>query len=364
MNIINKVIRHFGVYKYIYSLKYVPFEKQEHYENLPSVEKYLEQYRENFHSTSRYDYDFQNETLDATIIVPAYNCAAYISECINSLLAQQTKYSYEVIVVNDGSTDDTKKILNTFKDEKLIVINKENSGVSSARNQGLFEARGQYLIFCDSDDWMPKNAVESLLNEAIKLKADIVEGNYQYINQNGELLRVKKHGKYKKMNTWGVPWGKCIKRDLFSNTIFPIHYLFEDSIIHHIILPKAEKVIWIKNIVYYYRLNNNSITVRAKDDIKSIDSLWITKQLFEEHCMENLPVNSEYYGYILNVIRLTYWRTNHLSIDIQKAIFLYFKIFISDFKDKQFDLNTDQKNINKILKYGDFEDYKNYIEKT
>ena len=60
MNIINKVIRHFGVYKYIYSLKYVPFEKQEHYENLPSVEKYLEQYRENFHSTSRYDYDFQN----------------------------------------------------------------------------------------------------------------------------------------------------------------------------------------------------------------------------------------------------------------------------------------------------------------
>ena len=100
------------------------------------------------------DYSVKNESInkDLSIIVPAYNSEKTIEQCINSVITQETKYDYELIVVNDGSTDRTKEIVEKFNDEKIVLINQENRGFSGARNRGIDECVGKYIMFLDSDD--------------------------------------------------------------------------------------------------------------------------------------------------------------------------------------------------------------------
>ncbi|MCD8390846.1 MAG: glycosyltransferase [Firmicutes bacterium] len=118
-----------------------------------------------------------------SVIVPAYNCAAYIEKCIDSLL-DMNRGDLEIIVVNDGSTDETyDKILKYAG--KIIVIDKQNGGAASARNSGLSVARGEYILFCDSDDYYDKNAVETLLKYAEESGADIVRAGYRVVYSDG-----------------------------------------------------------------------------------------------------------------------------------------------------------------------------------
>ena len=110
-----------------------------------------------------------------SVVVPVYNAEKYIEECIRSLLFQSLK-NIEVIAVDDGSTDKSLEVLKKMSesDKRLRVFHQENSGVSSARNYGLREARGQYIGFCDSDDWTEKNMYESMYAKAVEYNADIV----------------------------------------------------------------------------------------------------------------------------------------------------------------------------------------------
>lgn len=103
-----------------------------------------------------------------SIIVPVYNCQDYISRCIESVLNQNTK-DIELILINDGSTDNTKSIINEYKKESELikVINKKNAGVSAARNDGLKEATGKYILFLDADDYLDENYIKEI-NEILK----------------------------------------------------------------------------------------------------------------------------------------------------------------------------------------------------
>lgn len=112
--------------------------------------------------------------IKVSIIVPAYNVENYIEECLNSLV-KQTLYEIEIIVVNDGSTDETGKIISFYAsmDDRIVVINQSNSGLSVARNQGLLTAQGEYVLFVDSDDYLENNCVETLYRKTSQ-KTDIV----------------------------------------------------------------------------------------------------------------------------------------------------------------------------------------------
>ena len=90
---------------------------------------------------------------DFSIIVPAYNVEKYIEKCIDSILNQSYK-NYEVIVINDGSTDNTLNILNKKYKDKVKIYSKENGGLSSARNYGVLKSSSKYILFVDSDDWL------------------------------------------------------------------------------------------------------------------------------------------------------------------------------------------------------------------
>ena len=95
--------------------------------------------------------------VETSVIIPAYNVSAYLEKCVSSVL-EQTRGDFEVIVVNDGSTDSTPKICEQLreKDKRVRVIHKSNGGVSSARNIGIQAATGEYVFFLDGEDWIPE----------------------------------------------------------------------------------------------------------------------------------------------------------------------------------------------------------------
>lgn len=117
-----------------------------------------------------------------SVVVPVYKVEKYLERCINSVLSQSYK-DLEVILVDDGSPDKCGKICDEYakKDDRVKVIHKENGGQSSARNIGIQEAKGQYISFIDSDDYLEKNAYETLIKVATTTNADITEGGVQSI---------------------------------------------------------------------------------------------------------------------------------------------------------------------------------------
>ena len=125
-----------------------------------------------------------NTQPEISVIVPAYNAEEYIERCLKSLLGQDFSKSYEIIVINDGSTDDTLGIVEeTAKDhENVRVFSQENGGISAARNTGLAKVRGKYVLFTDSDDFVERRYLSALYEAAERSGADITCCNYRNIN--------------------------------------------------------------------------------------------------------------------------------------------------------------------------------------
>lgn len=128
-----------------------------------------------------------------SIIIPVYNSSKYLSKCIESILSQTYK-NFELILVNDGSTDDSLEICNKYKekDTRISVINSENKGVSNARNLGIDKSKGEWIIFCDSDDWVENTWIESY-SKYFESKNDIIFQGYIFENENEEIISIKNH---------------------------------------------------------------------------------------------------------------------------------------------------------------------------
>lgn len=121
-----------------------------------------------------------DENIDLSIIVPVYNSEKFLKKCMDSIVKQKTKYHFEVIAVNDGSTDGSLEILREYerKYEFVKVINQANGGISRARNTGLNNAKGKYIGLIDNDDYIIDKYVELLLDRAYKNQADMVKCNH------------------------------------------------------------------------------------------------------------------------------------------------------------------------------------------
>ena len=131
-------------------------------------------------------YNSRGGGYDLSIIIPAYNTATYLERCINSILEQNSGYSVQCIVINDGSTDNSESVLARYvANRDFVIINQENKGVSIARNIGIDVASGRYIMFIDSDDRLATDAIKKLLDMAFKYDADVVAGNYLTVNTNG-----------------------------------------------------------------------------------------------------------------------------------------------------------------------------------
>ena len=133
-----------------------------------------------------------------SLIIPAYNVEKYIKKCLDSVL-NQTYNNYEIIIINDGSTDNTSKILESYKSNKKIkIINQENKGLSNARNTGVSNAKGDYILFIDSDDFIEKELLE-ILNKTIK-DEDLVRFQIRILDETNKIIKEYKEETFNNLN--------------------------------------------------------------------------------------------------------------------------------------------------------------------
>lgn len=282
-----------------------------------------------FYSKEYPDFIQENEicaTVDLQIIIPVYNVEKYIVECIDSVLSQKTKYTYHIVIINDGSTDNSLELINNYKNNSNItIINCDNNGVSKARNIGLKYIKGRYVMFMDSDDKLVPETVEKLLDTAYDFAAQIVEGGHQTF-KDSEKLDVFTHGvetfRCNRLDLFGYPWGKVIRNDCLKNFCFPEGYLFEDTVMSTLLYPECNKIYCIPDIVYLYRINENGITIQSSNNIKSIDTYWITKYCLEERIKRGQMLDVRDFERYLQAVYRNWGRTKNISLEIQESIFV------------------------------------------
>ena len=215
-----------------------------------------------------------------SIIIPVYNCEKYITKCIESLLNQTFK-DLEIIIVNDGSTDNSEKIIKNYKDPRIKLINKKNGGQSSARNIGLDTAYGEYIGFVDSDDWVDSDYYEKLYDAAKKYNADIAMADFIRtgpkkhkirLNITEEKVYEKTENKIKIANALkeGCIWNKIYKKEILNNIRFNEGMYFEDGPFTLYALSASNKLVTVPGIYYYYYQNPMS-TVKTMDKKKRQD---------------------------------------------------------------------------------------------
>ena len=235
------------------------------------------------------------DDMQLSIIIPAYNVEKYIEECIQSVLNQKTQYSYELIVINDGSSDSTLEKIYQYGSEKNIrIVNQENSGFSGARNRGLDLAVGRYIMFIDSDDRLAPGALETLLSEAIPGSVDIVEGNFACFQNlggakypgaplwNKRIAVDLKENPSHIMKIKGYPWMKVYARYLWEEVRFPIGLWFEDTIITLVIFRRARNYVFVPNVVYEHRQHDMSATVRSRGTAYGFDTYYAVTHCIDE----------------------------------------------------------------------------------
>lgn len=268
-----------------------------------------------------------------SIVVPCYKVEKYISELIESL-QRQTFREIEVILVDDGSPDRTGAICDEYaaRDARLQVIHKPNGGVSAARNDGMKAATGEYIIFVDSDDYLPENAIELLYTKAVQTGADITIGDVNQVFANGEkmgrfyaeefvtedkkeIAELIKTVFYRSYCPWpcqgkpafgyGGPWNKLVRRKLLDENgiVFDSRTrgIFDDLIYSAYILAAARKIAYIPQNVYNYRILETSITNTYKKDM-----LAINRAIFEvwDEFLEKYNQDGAYTAaYYANVLR-------------------------------------------------------------
>lgn len=261
--------------------------------------------------------------MELSIIVPIYNVEDYLEECLKSLYNIKN-IKLEIILVNDGSKDNSFKIMEKFKEiypEKTVLINKENGGLSSARNAGMKAAVGEYISFIDSDDFIDVDEFEKFFKEGQKNKLDVMVGNMRYYTpeKTGDSLFrsdiIKNSGIVNGIdffwNLFQKP--KCFREEVVddiykreflvkNNIWFNENIVHEDSEFTPLVYLKAEKVKYIDRAFYFYRQRTGSIMNKVSE--KSIVSL---ESICEKFFIECKSLDSKKGKEVLSSLILSFY---------------------------------------------------------
>lgn len=241
-----------------------------------------------------------------SVIVPVYNVENYLAECIDSII-NQTYSNLEIILVDDGSTDSSGRICNDYeqKDDRIKVLHKINGGLSDARNAGIEIAKGEYISFIDSDDFIDKITYERTIPVLVNSQADILRFDYKMYGGK----KYKKHSPHYKKSGDVVykgldalkallvsklncsAWDKIYKRNVIGSSRFIKGRLNEDIIFLFDILQRTNVVIETNDVLYSYRVRNGSISngnmTSTLDMLKNYDEML---QIMRE---KELPIEAE-----------------------------------------------------------------------
>ncbi len=239
------------------------------------------------------------ETPKVSIIIPVYNVEAYLEKCLDSAIFQ-TLQDIEMIVVNDESTDNSLHIIHTYaeKDPRIVVIDQKNRGLGGARNSGIEVAKGEYLFFLDSDDYIAPDTLETLYHHAQEHQLDLIVFNYTKVDEKGTPLTTTNFGnailskeeafrKIVSLKTSPQAWNKLYRRDLFidHNIRYPEKFLHEDLPVTYRLFWYTDQIGYIENSFYFWLTRTGSITQKFTfDHINDITtSLLQMKQFLQEH---------------------------------------------------------------------------------
>lgn len=230
-----------------------------------------------------------------SVIIPVYNVEEYIAKCLDSVLPQIDD-SMEVICVNDGSPDNSRAIISEYMDRypQLKCVDRENGGLSAARNTGTKAAKGEYVLYVDSDDWLEENVLEQMYNKAKSHDVDVLFGNVRWIYPDREKLEKQTTGAVVSKPVTGqqameafmtaeiyVPMAYnslCKRNFLVENELwFKEGLIYEDELWTPQILMKAKRVLGSDIIHYYYLQRDNAITSSSGSQ-KKIDSFFYVSQ--------------------------------------------------------------------------------------
>jgi hypothetical protein len=234
-----------------------------------------------------------NSTPLISVIVPAYNVEKYIKTCLDSLI-NQTYSNFEIIVINDGSTDQTEKILNEYESNpKIRIFSQKNGGLSAARNQGLNLANGELVCFIDSDDSVKSDYLEKLAAPFFEdSNIDITVCGYQEKFENSEINHVLKSQKItgaqatkdlliKQQDFNILAWNKLYRKKLFSNNHieYPAGQIHEDNLTTYKLFSHAQKVFYISDVLYIYQRTHSEITKNLYSKEKTLKRLQVKEQM-------------------------------------------------------------------------------------
>lgn len=251
-----------------------------------------------------------------SVIVPMYNVQDYIDECINSI-SSQTYDNIEIIIVNDGSTDDSLMHVKKYKDKRIKIITQKNGGLSSARNNGTKNATGEYILYVDSDDFLASPlAIEKMMRQILEDDADILFFRYNYYynkrktkpskkivykNNDNVLKRYQLMIKKDALNI--SAWSKLVKSSIINkyNLSFEDGLFSEDIDYSLNLYSKATKISAINDILYNYRQKrkgsiSNSINEKNISDLIKIINGWIVKE-YSNDTVKNIFLSYIAYQY-------------------------------------------------------------------
>lgn len=228
-----------------------------------------------------------------SIIVPVYNEEEYLKVCVDSLLNQDIE-SFEIILVDDGSTDRSGVICDDYaeRDKRVKVIHKRNGGLSSARNEALNIAKGNYIGFVDGDDYISENMYKLLTKSMKEDGCDISVCNINLKSKNNDDVPYHKNAKDEQFSreaamkelltntilTFSV-CNKLFKKSVFSGLHFKEGIIFEDMDIVYKLFHRARKISYLSTPLYNYRYNENSI-LRRPFALKRVDEFYVRKEMY------------------------------------------------------------------------------------
>ena len=227
-----------------------------------------------------------------SIIVPIYNVENYLRQCLDSI-QNQTYQNFECILINDGSPDNSADICREYvaKDSRFKYFEKENGGLSSARNFGIERSEGAYITFVDSDDWLGNVALQLLYDALKKENADISIGRYNCYDESchqylfydsnpddslevieGKEIINREGVEEMRYGNWTVAYVKLFKRELLENLPFPLGKIAEDTYWTWKVLLRASRVVYLNSYVYWYRIGLSD----------TLSNTWSEKRMYDE----------------------------------------------------------------------------------
>jgi glycosyltransferase involved in cell wall biosynthesis len=300
--------------------------------------------------------------VNVSVIIPCFNVENFVFHAVNSVLNQSLRNS-EIIIVDDGSTDETLKLIQQLSEQskRIKIITKSNGGLSTARNEGLLAATGEYIVFLDGDDWLRNDALEKLYKKAKDENLDVLIADTLFYYSDDHMDLIYKRPKH--FETFGISSGidcfielkrnncyapmavnQIYKREfLIKNNLNFYHGLLnEDELWTPQVLCKAQRVNCMEFPFYYYRQRNNSIMSSEISSRKIRDNLFIASELIN---LIKTNSNAELTGWIwvkayeLYFRAITVYRANRE--DIKSVKFFYYsagRLLISRISSPQFDI--------------------------